>query len=105
MAAERLPLVYCEMQPGDALFFHCNLLHRSDQNKSEHPRWSMVCCYNARSNDPYKESRHPRYTPLEKVADEAVRQVGATNPGGDGERAWLAASGSTAAEIEKQQPQ
>ena len=25
------------MEPGDALFFHCNLLHRSDQNRSEQP--------------------------------------------------------------------
>ena len=25
-------LVYVEMEPGDALFFHSNLLHRSDQN-------------------------------------------------------------------------
>ena len=57
------------MEPGDALFFHCNLLHRSDQNRSEHPRWSMICCYNAARNDPYKESHHPRYTPLRKVPD------------------------------------
>jgi len=26
---------YHEMEPGDTLFFHCNLLHRSDQNHSE----------------------------------------------------------------------
>ena len=25
--------VYVEMEPGDALFFHSNLLHTSDQNK------------------------------------------------------------------------
>ncbi len=37
-ASERLELVYCEMQPGDAVFFHANTLHRSDQNKLEHPR-------------------------------------------------------------------
>src|SRR5947209_13465926 len=36
---ERFPLDYVEMNPGDALFFHPNLLHRSDQNRSEHPRW------------------------------------------------------------------
>jgi hypothetical protein len=65
------------MDPGDALFFHANLLHRSDQNHSEHPRWSMICCYNARSNDPYKEAHHPRYTPLSKVPDSAIRGAGA----------------------------
>ena len=44
---KRPPLEYVEMEPGDALFFHPNLLHRSDQNRSENPRWSMICCYNA----------------------------------------------------------
>lgn len=73
---KRLPLVYVEMDPGDALFFHCNLLHRSDQNRSENPRWSMICCYNAARNDPYKESHHPRYTPLAKVPDSAIREAG-----------------------------
>ena len=73
---KRMPLAYVEMAPGDALFFHSNLLHRSDQNRSENPRWSMICCYNAARNDPYKESHHPRYTPLVKVPDAAIRQVG-----------------------------
>jgi hypothetical protein len=73
---ERLPLEYVEMQPGDGLFFHGNLLHRSDQNRSEHPRWSMICCYNAARNNPYRESHHPRYTPLAVVSDSRIREVG-----------------------------
>lgn len=73
---KRLPLVYVEMEPGDALFFHANLLHRSDQNHSDNPRWSMICCYNAARNDPYKESHHPRYTPLSKVPDSAIKEAG-----------------------------
>jgi ectoine hydroxylase len=73
---KRLPLVYCDMDPGDAIFFHCNLLHRSDQNHSDKPRWSMICCYNAARNDPYKESRHPRYTPLSIVPDAEIKAVG-----------------------------
>jgi ectoine hydroxylase-related dioxygenase (phytanoyl-CoA dioxygenase family) len=75
-AVKRLPLVYVEMDPGDVLFFDCNLLHRSDQNRSANPRWSMICCYNAARNDPYKESHHPRYTPLAKVPDSAIRAAG-----------------------------
>lgn len=75
-ALKRLDLVYCEMEPGDALFFHSNLLHRSDQNKSKNPRWSLICCYNAARNDPYKESHHPRYTPLKKVDDGMIKKVG-----------------------------
>jgi hypothetical protein len=73
---ERLPLVHVEMQPGDGLFFHPNLLHRSDRNRSDKPRWSMICCYNARHNDPFKEAHHPRYTPLSKVDDRMIRVVG-----------------------------
>jgi ectoine hydroxylase-related dioxygenase (phytanoyl-CoA dioxygenase family) len=72
----RMPVQHVEMDPGDALFFHCNLLHRSDQNRSEHPRWSMICCYNAARNDPYKESHHPRYTRLHKVPDSAITETG-----------------------------
>lgn len=73
---KRLELVYVEMEPGDVVFFDSNLLHRSDQNKSDKPRWSMICCYNAARNDPYKESHHPRYTPLAKVPDTAIRAAG-----------------------------
>jgi hypothetical protein len=72
-ALQRHELVYIEAQPGDALFFHCNLLHRSDQNRSENPRWSLICCYNAARNSPYKESRHPAYSPLAKVGDDAIK--------------------------------
>jgi ectoine hydroxylase-related dioxygenase (phytanoyl-CoA dioxygenase family) len=75
-AQKRLELVHVEMDPGDVLFFSANLLHRSDQNKSDNPRWSMICCYNAARNDPYKEAHHPRYTPLQKVPDSAIREAG-----------------------------
>lgn len=74
-AGRRHELVYCEMDPGDALFFHGNLLHRSDKNQSERPRWSLICCYNTRHNDPFVlEGRHPNYAPLEIWPDERVRQ-------------------------------
>lgn len=75
-ALKRMELIYCEMEPGDTIFFHSNLLHRSDQNKSPNPRWSLICCYNAARNDPYKESHHPRYTKLEKVDDSKIKEVG-----------------------------
>jgi len=74
---QRLPLVHVEMQPGDALFFHANLLHCSARNESENPRWSMICCYNAARNDPYKDAHHPRYTPLTKVPDAEILAAGA----------------------------
>lgn len=72
---ERLPVVHVEMEPGDGLFFHGNLLHRSDQNTSPDPRWALICCYNTRHNDPYKPSRHPNYTPLDLLDDEEVLRI------------------------------
>jgi hypothetical protein len=76
-AKRRLELVQCEMQPGTAMFFHCNLLHTSEANLSEQPRWALICCYNARSNDPFKPHHHPGYTPLVPVPDTAIREIGA----------------------------
>lgn len=74
-ALERMELVYCELEPGDAIFFHGNLLHRSDQNTSDHPRWSLICCYNTRHNDPFiTGGRHPNYCPLEIWDDQSVSQ-------------------------------
>src|SRR5438105_4986324 len=58
--------VYVELEPGDVLFFHSNTLHASDQNKSRQPRWSFICCYNTRHNNPYKTSHHPCYEKLDK---------------------------------------
>ena len=81
---KRFDLVYVVMDPGDVVLFHSNLLHRSDQNKSDHPRWSMICCYNSRSNDPYKESQHPRYTPLDRLDDGAIKEVGVKRFADDG---------------------
>ncbi len=75
-ALKRLELVYAEMAPGDALYFHCNTLHRSDQNRSPDPRWGLICCYNAARNDPYRPGPHPNYTPLEVWPDAAILEVG-----------------------------
>jgi ectoine hydroxylase len=72
VAEKKFGLEYVSADPGDALFFHSNLLHRSDANSSDDPRWSLICCYNAARNDPYKESRHPRYTPLTTGSDSAI---------------------------------
>ena len=103
---ERMELVYVEMDPGDTLFFDCNLLHRSDQNHSDQPRWSMICCYNAASNDPYKESHHPRYTPLHKVPDAEIRATGLRRFGDtQADVAWLEQSKDVSARSLESQSQ
>jgi len=73
---KRMPVAYAEMEPGDGLFFHSNVLHRSDQNRSEQRRWTVLMCYNAARNDPYLDHHHPHYTPLEKVDDGAIKRAG-----------------------------
>ncbi len=75
-AKKHLETVYAEMEPGDALFFHCNTLHRSDQNRSGQRRWTLLCCFNAARNDPFLEHHHPGYTKLEKVKDGAIKEAG-----------------------------
>ena len=65
----KLPVI---CSPGDTLFLHCNTLHASAQNRSERPRWSLICCYNTKTNDPYIPHHHPSYTPLDRWPDRAV---------------------------------
>ena len=69
--------VYCETKPGTALFFHANLLHRSDPNESDDPRWSLICTYNTRHN-PCLEGmhHHPTCRPLETWEDSRITEIG-----------------------------
>lgn len=100
-AEKQLDLVYCEMEPGDVLFFHCNTLHRSDQNRSDDRRWTLICCYNAARNNPYLEHHHPQYTPLDKVPDEAIEAAGLKFSDAAHESAFLQRSAAPAELQEK----
>jgi ectoine hydroxylase-related dioxygenase (phytanoyl-CoA dioxygenase family) len=71
-ALKTMELVYCEIQPGDALFFHSNLLHRSEANLSDYPRWSIISCYSSQSNLAYNETSTSWKTPVDVVPDEAI---------------------------------
>ena len=75
-AMQRLDLVYCEMEPGTALFFHANLLHRSAPNKSPNARWSLICCYNTVWNRPFKATGHGKFEPLERWPEESIKEMG-----------------------------
>jgi len=66
--------VYVEMEPGDALFFHSNLLHTSDQNKSDMRRWVMISSFNQARNSPQKVHHHPQYHPLYILPNSSVRE-------------------------------
>jgi len=71
-ALKTMELVYVELEPGDALFFHSNLLHCSKANLSDHPRWSIISCFSLQSNIAYNETSTSWKTPVEVVPDEAI---------------------------------
>jgi len=78
LALKTMDLVYVELQPGDALFFHSNILHRSEANLSDTSRWSLISCYNRSANAPYNESSTSSTIPLEVISDELLMQADAT---------------------------
>lgn len=71
-ALKTMDLIYVELDAGDALFFHANLLHRSEANLSDYPRWSIISCYNLESNLAYNEKSRSWQTPVDIVPDEAI---------------------------------
>ena len=67
-ALARFETTYVEMEAGDALVFHCNLLHRSDANTSDHPRWGYIVSYNTVGNQPFRDVRaYGHYHKLESL--------------------------------------
>jgi len=77
-ALKRLEHVYVELEPGDTLFFHGNLLHRSDKNNSDQSRWSMISTFNRIDNIPYKEQNPSCYTPINTIADDEILKINPT---------------------------
>ncbi len=87
-AREALGLVHGELEVGDAIFFHCNLLHGSGANESDTPRPLFFSSYNAVSNGPVpgaqganEEGAFMNITPaeravrpLEKLPDDVLRK-------------------------------
>lgn len=74
LALRTMEHVFVELNAGDALFFHSNILHRSEANLSDRPRWSLISCYNRSTNIGYNESSSSAasITPIEIVPDEAL---------------------------------
>lgn len=75
-AMKRCELVYVELQPGDVLFFHSNILHSSSANTSDQSRWSIISAYNLSYNVPFREKHLSCIEPLDVVPDEAILQSG-----------------------------
>ncbi len=84
-ALKTMEHVYVEIEPGDALFFHSNLLHRSEANLSDRPRWSLISCYNSLSNHAYNDESTSWREPVKVVPDAALMNaaVGGASTTGD----------------------
>ena len=74
-ALKRYELVPAQMEPGDVLFFHCNLWHTSDKNDSDMRRYAIITAVNKRSNDPIFQHHHPNYHPLNMVDNSGERKL------------------------------
>ena len=61
-ALKRYEVVPCILNPGDAVVFHCNLLHGSGPNLTEKHRSLIMCSYNALENDPWKPIDQGHYS-------------------------------------------
>ena len=72
LALQTMELLYVELKAGDALFFHPNLLHRSEANLSEKARWSLISVYNRSANVPYNEPSQSSTIPVQVVPDAAL---------------------------------
>lgn len=78
LALKTMELVYVELRPGDTLFFHPNILHRSEANLSESSRWSLISAYNRQSNVRYNEKSNSCVIPIKVVSDKALLQSSIT---------------------------
>ncbi|CAL1519784.1 phytanoyl-CoA dioxygenase family protein [Chitinophaga sp. MM2321] len=74
LALKTMEHIYVELKAGDALFFHSNLLHRSEANLSDNARWSLISCYNREANIGYNDSASDKSstTPIAVVPDDAL---------------------------------
>ncbi|HEV7347346.1 phytanoyl-CoA dioxygenase family protein [Telluribacter sp.] len=75
-AVKNSELVYVELKAGDTLFFHSNILHRSDANLSDKPRWSVISAYNLSYNKPFREKHTSCIESVNIVPDAALLESG-----------------------------
>ncbi len=72
-AIKAMERVYCELDPGDAVFFHSNTLHASGPNTTSLPRTLLHVSYNTARNRPWKPlTAHPFET-LSILPDDVLK--------------------------------
>lgn len=73
---------YVSLEPGDAVFFHSNLLHASNPNISDQSRWGLISCFFRHDNksivDDARFAAKPfTGVPHDKILEGAVKSDGA----------------------------
>ncbi len=71
-ALKTLEIVTPELEAGDALFFHSNLLHRSEANLSGSSCWYNVSCYSSQGNISKQAVFTSWYTPVVVLPNESI---------------------------------
>lgn len=69
LAMKELEHVHVEMEPGDALFFHCNTLHASGRNDSDRSRNVFLSCYSRADNAPSRPGPSVSHSPIAKASE------------------------------------
>ena len=71
-ALATLVRVECEMQTGDAVFFHANTLHASGPNNTEQARNLLIVSYNATANQPANPLPFHQFGSLDVLPNDAL---------------------------------
>ena len=53
-----------ELEPGDALFFHCRLFHAAGMNRTKDVKLSAVFTYHLEDNHPIPGTRSDQYASI-----------------------------------------
>ncbi|XP_074642520.1 L-proline trans-4-hydroxylase-like [Tubulanus polymorphus] len=64
--------VYVCLEPGDAVFFHCKLVHQAKENRSPNRRYALLYAYNRASNNSFKPHFHASYFPMKILANSEI---------------------------------
>jgi ectoine hydroxylase-related dioxygenase (phytanoyl-CoA dioxygenase family) len=71
---ERNGVDYIELEPGEVVLFHCNVLHSSGKNNSDQSRLAVLGCFNTKENSPIEslhyqgKLNHPEYSYQERFS-------------------------------------
>jgi hypothetical protein len=68
-----------ELEPGDVVFFHSNILHKSEANLSQKSRWSLISVYNRQSNQALIDHFPTVTNPIEVIPDIPISSINKLN--------------------------